>query len=93
MLPADAERLVAVGRLEHRVPLLVEDVPREPPHLGLVLHEEHRLGAMRRRGSRPRRRRVGSAGASTRGSSIVNVAPCPGSLSTRMAPPVCVTMP
>ena len=83
----DLQRFVGVARDQHGVAALLERPPRKNADVLRVLDDEHCLVA---RGSSPVLRRVrGTVAAivSAAGSVIVNVVPCPSSLSTATVPP------
>ena len=81
---ADADRIEPVGGLQHVVPVLLEDLPDQPPDHLRILHEEDRLSARGRNGAACRdRRRLRVEISSTRGRYMRKVVPFPGSLCDR----------
>ena len=88
----ELQRTDAVGRRQHLEALALEDARRELAHDLLVVDDER----ARRRGDGPRRGRPArrtALGASASGRCTTNVDPFPGSVSSRMKPPLCVTVP
>ena len=92
---SSAIRMASVGEgaSEHPVAGVGEDPHRELAHRLLVLDHQHRAGPGHGGAGAASRPAASTAAPDTRGRQIVNVVPRPGSLATRIAPPVWLTMP